>query len=187
MLPLIALLCLEIVLRIVLEIREARMTQLRGGVFAVLRVIPLVNDIVPLPENRSDPPTSLFVEKHEEGHKALHHSILRNLMKVALCMVAVWFMAAMMVRWNADFIEAVLWLHLVAIPFRMLFHFYCWSQEYECDRYALEKTDKKVAKAAMRELALCEIPHTALFALVYREHPTVALRSQRMLKKVISG
>lgn len=187
MLPLIALLCLEIVLRIVLEIREARMTQLHGGVFAVLRVIPLVNDIVPLPENRKDVPESKFMKLHEEGHKALHHAVLRNLMKIAFWMVAVWFMAAMMVRWNASFIEAVLWLHLVAIPFRMLFHFYCWSQEYECDRYALEKTDKKVAKVAMRELALCEIPHTALFALVYREHPTVALRSQRMLKKVISG
>lgn len=187
MLPLIALLCIEIVLRIVLEIREARMTQLRGGVFAVLRVIPLVNDIVPLPENRKEVPESKFVKLHEEGHKVFHHAVLRNLMKIAFWMVAVWFMAAMMVRWNADFIEAVLWLHLAAIPFRMLFHFYCWSQEYECDRYALEKTDKKVAKAAMRELALCEIPHTALFALVYREHPTVALRSQRMLKKVISG
>ena len=179
------LLCVEVAARIALEVRERRLTQLRGGVFAVLRVIPLVNDIVPLPENRSDPPTSLFVEKHEEGHKALHHAVLRNLMKVALCMVAVWFMAAMMVRWNASFIEAVLWLHLVAIPFRMLFHFYCWSQEYECDRYALEKTDKKVAKAALRELAACEIPYTALFALVYREHPTAALRSQRLLKKAV--
>ena len=181
------LLCLEVVARIALEVRERRLTQLRGGALAVMRVIPLLNDIVPLPENRTEPQKSLFEEKHEEGHKALHHAVLRNLMKVALCMVAVWFMAAMMVRWNASFIEAVLWLHLVAIPFRMLFHFYCWSQEYECDKYALEKSDKKVAKAAMRELALCEIPYTALFALVYREHPTVALRSQRMLKKVISG
>ena len=182
---LILLLCLEIVLRIVLEIREARMTQLRGGMFAVLRVIPLMNDIVPLPENRSEVPETKFVKLHEEGHKVLHHAVLRNLMKVAFWMVAVWFMVAMMVRWNANFIEAVLWLHLVAIPFRMLFHFYSWNQEYECDRYALEKTDKKVAKAAMRELAACEIPYTALFALVYREHPTVALRSQRLLKKAV--
>ena len=184
---LIVLLCVEIALRIALEIRERRLTQLRGGVFAVLRLIPLVNDIVPLPENRKEVPESKFMKLHEVGHKVLHHAVLRNLMKVALCMVAIWFLAAMMVRWNASFIEAVLWLHLVAIPFRMLFHFYCWSQEYECDKYALEKSDKKVAKAAMRELALCEIPYTALFALVYREHPTVALRSQRILKKVISG
>ena len=184
---LVVLLCLEIILRIVLEIRERRLTQLRGGVFAVLRMIPLVNDIVPLPESRNEAPESKFVKLHEEGHKVLHHAVLRNLMKVAFWVVAVWFMAAMMVRWNASFFEAVLWLHLAAIPFRMLFHFYCWSQEYECDKYALEKSDKKVAKAAMRELALCEIPYTALFALVYREHPTVALRSQRMLKKVVGS
>lgn len=179
------LLCLEIAFRVAIEIRERRLTQLRGGVFAVLRLIPLINDIVPLPENRREPQKSQFVEKHEEGHRVLRHSILRNLMKVAFLMVAVWFLAAMVTRWNASFFEAILWLHLVAIPFRMLFHFYCWSQEYECDKYALEKSDKKVAKAAMRELALCEIPYTALFALVYREHPTVALRSQRMLNKVI--
>ena len=181
------LLCLEVVLRTLVEIRERRLTQLRGGVFAVLRLVPLVNDIVPLPENRSEVHESKFVKLHEEGHKVLHHAVLRNLMKIAFWMVAVWFMAAMMVRWNASFIEAVLWLHLAAIPFRMLFHFYCWNQEYECDRYALEKTDKKVAKAALRELAACEIPHTALFALVYREHPTAVLRSQRILNKVISG
>ena len=184
---LIVLLCVEIALRIVLEIRERRLTQLRGGVFAMLRLIPLVNDIVPLPENHKEVPESQFMKLHEVGHKVMHHAVLRNLMKVALCMVAIWFLAAMMVRWNASIFEAMLWLHLAAIPFRVLFHFYCWSQEYECDRYALEKSDKKVAKAAMRELALCEIPYTALFALVYREHPTVALRSQRMLKKVISG
>lgn len=49
------LLFVEVVLRIVLEIRERRATQLRGGVFAFLRIIPLVNDIVPLPENRKKP------------------------------------------------------------------------------------------------------------------------------------
>lgn len=179
------LLCLEVAARIALEVRERRLTQMRGGVFVVLRVIPLVNDIVPLPEYRNEVPESKFVKLHEEGHKALHHAVLRNLMKVAFWMVAVWFLAAMMVRWNASFIEAVLWLHLVAIPFRILFHFYCWNQEYECDKYALEKTDKKVAKAAMRELAACEIPYTTLFALVYREHPTAMLRSQRLLQKVI--
>ena len=42
-------LVIEVVARLVLEIRERRLSQLRGGVFAVLRLIPLVNDIVPLP------------------------------------------------------------------------------------------------------------------------------------------
>ena len=171
------LLCLEIVLRAVIEVRERRLTQLRGGVFAVLRLIPLVNDIAPLPENRKEPQKSLFVEKHEEGHRILHHSILRNLMKVAFLMVAVWFLAAMVTRWNASFFESILWLHLVAIPFRYFFNWYCWTQEL----------GKQKAKAAMQELAECEIPYSKLFASIYREHPTVALRSQRILKKVIGG
>ena len=179
------LLCLEIAARIALEIRERRLTQLRGGVFAVLRLIPLVNDIVPLPENRKEVPESKFMKLHEEGHKALHHSILRNLMKVALCMVAVWFMAAMVVRWNASFFVAVLWLHLVAIPFKWFFNWYCWNQEYEADAYAFKEVGKQKAKAAMQELAACEIPYSKLFASIYREHPTVALRSARILKKAV--
>lgn len=185
MLWLFVLLCIEFIFRAWLEVRERRLSQLHGGALMFLRLIPLVNDIVPLPESRVEVPESKFVKLHEEAHKVLHHAILRNLMKFAFFMCAVWFMAAMMVRWDASIFEAVLWLHLVAIPSRMLFHFYCWNQEYECDCYALEKSDKKVAKAAMRELALCEIPYSALFALVYREHPTVALRSARILKKVI--
>ena len=181
------LLCVEIVARIVIEIRERRLTQLRGGALAVMRIIPLVNDIVPLPENRTEPQKSLFEEKHEEGHKSLHHSVLRNLMKVAFLLVAVWFLAAMVVRWNASFFVAVLWLHLVAIPFKWFFNWYCWNQEYEADAYAFKEVGKQKAKAAMQELAACEIPYSKLFASIYREHPTVVLRSQRMLKKVISG
>jgi hypothetical protein len=179
------LLCLEVVLRTLVEIRERRLTQLRGGVFAVLRLIPLVNDIVPLPENRSEVHESKFVKLHEEGHKALHHSILRNLMKIAFLMIAVWFLAAMVVRWNTSFFAAVLWLHLVAIPFRYLFNWYCWNQEYEADAYAFKELGKQKAKAAMQELAECEIPYSKLFASIYREHPTATLRSARMLKKAI--
>ena len=155
------LLCLEIALRVAIEVRERRLTQLRGGVFAVLRLIPLVNDIVPLPENRREPQKSQFVEKHEEGHRVLRHSILRNLMKVAFLMVAVWFLAAKVTRWNSSLFEA--------------------------DAYAFKEVGKQKAKAAMQELAECEIPYTKFFASIYREHPTVALRSQRMLKKVVGG
>jgi Zn-dependent protease with chaperone function len=185
MLALFLLLCLEVALRTVLEIRERRLTQLRGGAFAVLRLIPLVNDIVPLPENRCQPKESLFVQKHEEGHRVLHHSILRNLMKVAFLMVAVWFLAFQLVRNGLSLVESVLWLHLVAIPFKYFFNWYCWTQEYEADAYAFKEVGKQKAKAAMQELAECEIPYTKLFASIYREHPTVALRSARMLKKVI--
>ena len=65
---LVAALVIEVMARLALEIRERRLSQLRGGVFAVLRLIPLVNDIVPLPENRREPTENEFVRKHEEGH-----------------------------------------------------------------------------------------------------------------------
>lgn len=181
------LLCLEIAARIALEVRERRLTQLRGGVFAVLRLIPLVNDIVPLPENRKEPAENEFVKKHEEGHASLRHGILRNLAKIALLLLAVWLFAFLLASHGMSLVESVLWLHLAAIPFRILFHLYCWHQEYEADRYAFDKLGKKVAKAAMRNLAESEIPYTKLFAVIYREHPTVAIRSQKILNKEIKA
>ena len=184
---LVLLLSLEFVARLVLEIRERRLTQLRGGIFAVLRLIPLVNDFVPLPENRKDPAENEFVKKHEEGHKELRHGILRNLAKVALLLLAVWLFAFLMSSATLGLLESVLWLHLAAIPFRIIFHLYCWHQEYEADKYAFDKLGKKMAKAAMRNLAESEIPYTKLFAVVYREHPTVAIRSQKILNKEIKA
>ena len=178
-----ALLCAEIVARIVLEVRECRQTGCRFGVLGFLRLVPLVNDIVPLPERRSEPPQSHFVKFHEEAHRALHHAVLRNLVKIVFLMCAVWFLVSLLVRMQMPIWQGVLWLHLVAIPFRTFFHYYCWNQEHEADRYALSKTDRKVAKVAMRDLSLCEIPHTRLFALIYREHPPVALRRKRLLNK----
>lgn len=184
---LVAALVIEVMARLTLEIRERRLSQLRGGVFAVLRLIPLVNDIVPLPENRREPTENEFVRKHEEGHSELRHGILRNLAKVALLLLAVWLFAFLLASRGMSLVEAVLWLHLAAIPFRTVFHLYCWHQEYEADRYAFEKLGKKVAKAAMRDLAVSEIPYTKLFAVIYREHPTVAIRSQKILNKEIKA
>ena len=184
---LVLLLTFEFVARLVLEIRERRLTQMRGGIFAVLRLIPLVNDIVPLPENRKDPAENEFVKKHDEGHKELRHSILRNLAKIAMLLLAVWLFAFLMSSATLGLLESVLWLHLAAIPFRIIFHLYCWHQEYEADKYAFDKLGKKVAKAAMRNLAESEIPYTKLFAVVYREHPTVAIRSQKILNKEIKA
>ena len=43
--------------------------------------------------------------------------------------------------------------------------------------------DKKLAKNSLRELIRCEYPHTPLFALVYREHPTAVLRKERLLNR----
>ena len=181
------LLALEFAGRLALEIRERRLTQTRGGIFAVLRLIPLVNDIVPLPENRKEPTEDEFVRKHEEGHAELRHGILRNLAKIALLLLAVWLFAFLLASRKMSLIEAVLWLHLAAIPFRTVFHLYCWHQEYEADRYAFDKLGKKMAKAAMRNLAESEITYTKLFAVIYREHPTVAIRSQKILNKEIKA
>ena len=180
---LVVLLALEFVLRLVLEIRERRATQMHGGAFAVLRLVPLLNDIVPLPESRRDVSASAFVEAHEKAHRELRHGILRNLLKVILLCFAVGFLLFLLVRCEMPWWCAVLYLHLAAIPFRLFFHWYCWGQEYEADGQAFKALGKKAAKDAMRELAVSEIFYTPLFALFYREHPTAALRSQKLLNR----
>ena len=184
------LLCIEILARGILEIRECRAFQMKGGIFVILRLIPLINDIVPLPEKRgavldggSGEKEAAFVREHEKGHAAAHHSVLRNLVKVIFLLLGVWFLAAMLYRFGHPIWIAVLYLHLVAIPFRIFFHFYCWNQEYEADSYALKKLGKNKAKEAMLKLAENEIPYTKLFALVYREHPTAPLRYKNLFKK----
>ena len=78
------LLGVEVVLRVALEVRERRLTQVRGGVFAVLRVVPLLNDIVPLPEMRKTPAESAFVEKHEEVYP-LSHRLTAHLRYCVYC------------------------------------------------------------------------------------------------------
>ena len=112
------LLAVEFVARLVLEIRERRLTQMRGGLFAVLRLIPLLNDIVPLPENRKEPAENEFVKKHEEGHASLRHGILRNLAKIALLLLAVWLFAFLLASHGMSLVESILWLHLGPLRLR---------------------------------------------------------------------
>lgn len=184
-----ALLCIEFVLRLCIEIRERRITQLRGGFFAALRLIPLVNDIVPLPESRGRGAAgeNAFEKLHEQGHKYHHHTLLRNLFKIILLLLAVWLLVGLPVRTGMPLWQAVLWLHLAAIPFRVIFHLYCWNQEYEADRYAFREMGKTKTKAAMRALAETEIPYTKIFAVLYREHPTASSRSYKLLRKEIKA
>ena len=170
----------EVLARIALEVREARITQRKGGIFAFLRLIPLVNDLTPLPENRREPTEGQFVKLHEEGHKMLHHGLLRNVYKVALLLMSLGVISFAILKMEASLWESFVWLHLVAFPGRIIFHIFCWNQEYEADRYAYGKLDRKIVRNALRELSLCEYPHTKLFALVYREHPTANLRKQKL-------
>ena len=170
----------EFAVRIFLEVREMRLTGIRFGVFSILRLLPLVNDLAPLPEKRGCIPEDSFVKMHEAGHERLRHAILRNLFKVILMMLAVWFLATLLVRFSMPIPEAVLYLHLVAIPVRLVFHFYCWNQEFEADRFALDSLGRKVARNAMRTLRTNEYPYTPFFAIFYREHPPAILRERHL-------
>ena len=185
------LLCLESVLRLCIEIRECRIMQNTGIVkwrkpisilFALFRLIPLINDIIPLPESAAKLSESDFIKEHELAHKQMHHGILRNILKIIFLMLAVWCLVFLLSRCGFTILIALLWLHLLSISFRIFFHHYCWNQEYDADLCAFKAVGKSKAKDAMRELLEKEQPFTQLFALLYREHPTAKARHQKLFK-----
>lgn len=167
----------------IVEIREARFIGRNVGVFAFLRMIPILNDFAPFPEGRRNPQKTKFECEHEEGHKVFYHSVLRNLQKFIFLILAVGFLSYLLNRENFSLWQSILWLHLVAIPFRVFFHFYCWRQEFEADAYAYHKVGKQNSKWMINELVASEIPHTHFFALLYREHPMAILRRKQLSKK----
>lgn len=172
---LIVLLSLELVLRIFLEIREARCF---GKVvpYAALRCIPLLNDFVPFPENRRPESLSKFIEMHEEGHKVKHHALLRNLSKASFYSLMVIMILVMLTSWSISFVEIVLWFHLANVIFRLLYHAICWNQEDEADAFAAKKLGKFEARKELSKLVKSELPMSGLFAFVYREHPRAKSR-----------
>ena len=44
-----------------------------------------------------------------------------------------------------------------------------------------------IAEQIRAAIAESEIPYTKMFAVIYREHPTVAIRSQKILNKEIKA
>lgn len=174
---------LEVLFRVILEIREARLFS-RSDKFAIARVIPFLNDFVPLPERRFEyEKNNPFVAFHEEAHHKRHHQTNRLLLKFVFFSVSILGLIYALDRWHASLIEIVILFHLALFVLQMPYHYYIWQQEFEADAYATKKTSITQAKKQLRELVDKEKPYSLFFALLYREHPPANLR----LKKAISS
>lgn len=176
---LVVLLALEFAFRVFLEIREARLFN-KMVPLAFLRCVPLLNDFAPFPELRNtegeNAKVSKFQELHEEGHKARHHALLRNMAKASFYSLMVIMILVMLTSWAVSFFEIILWFHLANGLFRLLYHAICWNQEDEADAYAAKKLGKFEARKELSRLAKSERPMSGLFAFMYREHPRAKSR-----------
>ena len=73
-------LALEVFLRAALEIAEIRKSGQKNDRFALVRIIPLLNDLLPPESLSSKPqaPESAFAKAHERANQKFHHGIIRQ-------------------------------------------------------------------------------------------------------------
>lgn len=172
------LLVLEVVLRVLLEVHEAKLFG-KAHPLAALRCIPVVNDFVPFPENRLEPSNSKFVEMHELAHKEKHHALLRNFSKAVFYVLMVMMIVVQLATLRMTIVEIVLWFHVASVLFRLYYHWICFNQEDEADSFAAQKVGKGEARKELSRLKKEERATSNLFAFVYREHPDAARRRAR--------
>lgn len=180
---LIILLGLEFLFRVVLEIREARLFS-RKNRFALIRVIPFLNDFVPFPENtHQEEKNNPFISFHEEAHQKHRHTLSRLLLKGVFFFICILGLFYVLDQWKVSLIEIVILFHLALFILQIPYHYYIWQQEFEADEYATRKTSPTQAKKQLRLLVGEEIHYSPLFALLYREHPPATQRLKKVLEK----
>ena len=180
---LIILLGLEFLFRVVLEIREARLFS-RKNRFALIRVIPFLNDFVPFPENTHQvEKNNPFISFHEEAHQKHRHTLSRLLLKGVFFFICILGLFYVLDQWKVSLIEIVILFHLALFILQIPYHYYIWQQEFEADEYATRKTSPTQAKKQLRLLVGEEIHYSPLFALLYREHPPATQRPKKVLEK----
>ena len=173
---------LEIVLRLCLEIREARLSHGKVGRFAFLRMVPIVNDLFPAEANFEKAESSgAFERAHENAHRKRRHGILRLAFQAGFALFCALAIGAAGVELRFGLWELLLLFHLLFAVSKIFFHAMCFAEEYEADALAAKSVQFGVAKRALESLMARECPRSALFALVYRTHPTAKMRLERIL------
>ncbi len=176
-----ALVVTEVALRILLEIREARMTSGKMDRFSLFRIVPIANDIFPAEANLEKVHTGgAFESAHEKAHREEHHAFARFAFQIGFALFCALSIGAAGIQLGLGLFELLVLFHLLFAASRIFFHALCFAEEYEADAIAAKRVQYGVAKRALEALVASEYPRTPLFALVYRKHPTAGMR----LKKI---
>lgn len=174
----------EILLRAAVEIREVRMGA-KFNFFSMLRCIPLVNDLVPteVPRIEEPPVVDGFVKAHEKAHLVSHHGIKRNLARTAIFFLVIFGLVVALNDLRLNAWQVLLVLHFLFATLRLPYHLITWLQEYDADALAVKELHSATAQRSLERLSVKEIPHSALFAFLYQEHPTAKMRLRQVSAK----
>lgn len=180
---LFAAVVVEVALRILLEIREARAANGKMDRFAFLRIVPIVNDIFPAEANfEKKRKGGAFESAHEKAHRKEHHAFVRFAFQIGFAMFCALSLGTAGIQLDFGLFELLFLFHLLFAVSRIFFHALCFAEEYEADAIATKHVQHGVAKRALEALATSEYPRTALFALVYRSHPTARMRLRKIME-----
>ncbi len=180
---LFAAVVVEVALRILLEIREARAANGKMDRFAFLRIVPIVNDIFPAEANfEKKRKGGAFESAHEKAHRKEHHAFVRFAFQIGFAMFCALSLGTAGIQLDFGLFELLFLFHLLFAVSRIFFHALCFAEEYEADAIATKHVQHGVAKRALESLATSEYPRTALFALVYRSHPTARMRLRKIME-----
>lgn len=180
---LFAAVVVEVALRILLEIREARAANGKMDRFAFLRIVPIVNDIFPAEANfEKKRKGGAFESAHEKAHRKEHHAFVRFAFQIGFAMFCALSLGTAGIQLDFGLFELLILFHLLFAVSRIFFHALCFAEEYEADSIATKHVQHGVAKRALEALATSEYPRTALFALVYRSHPTARMRLRKIME-----
>lgn len=180
---LFAAVVVEVALRILLEIREARAANGKMDRFAFLRIVPIVNDIFPAEANfEKKRKGGAFESAHEKAHRKEHHAFVRFAFQIGFAMFCALSLGTAGIQLDFGLFELLILFHLLFAVSRIFFHALCFAEEYEADAIATKHVQHGVAKRALEALATSEYPRTALFALVYRSHPTARMRLRKIME-----
>lgn len=180
---LFAAVVVEVALRILLEIREARAANGKVDRFAFLRIVPIVNDIFPAEANfEKKRKGGAFESAHEKAHRKEHHAFVRFAFQIGFALFCALSIGAAGIQLDFGLVELLFLFHLLFAVSRIFFHALCFAEEYEADAIATKHVQHGVAKRALEALVASEYPRTALFALVYRSHPTARMRLRKIME-----
>ena len=180
---LFAAVVVEVALRILLEIREARAANGKMDRFAFLRIVPIVNDIFPAEANfEKKRKGGAFESAHEKAHRKEHHAFVRFAFQIGFAMFCALSLGTAGIQLDFGLFELLFLFHLLFAVSRIFFHALCFAEEYEAYAIATKNVQHGVAKRALEALATSEYPRTALFALVYRSHPTARMRLRKIME-----
>lgn len=178
---LLGALSLEILLRILVEVRELRLLGKGFDRFSILRILPILNDVFPAEANFEKRTNSgAFVDAHEKAHAELHHGIVRLVLQAgfagfcALCLGLAGMLLELGLFW------LLVLFHLIFATAKVIFHALCFAEEFEADRVAAKRVQRGVALRALNALAVNEFPRSRLFAYLYRQHPTALMRIEKL-------